>query len=66
MNVLFFFSGRGKLRINETVDAESVDTGARLYVEIDCMVRTITSYLYIGVSFVVVHSTKLEHADIRK
>jgi hypothetical protein len=26
-----FFSGRGKLRITETVDTESMDTGAHLY-----------------------------------
>jgi hypothetical protein len=36
MNRLFlqfsnFFSGRGKPRITETADTESVDTGARLY-----------------------------------
>jgi hypothetical protein len=32
--VLKFFSGRGKPRITETADTESVDTGARMYVEV--------------------------------
>jgi hypothetical protein len=27
----FFFSGRGELRVIETLDTESVDKGARLY-----------------------------------
>jgi hypothetical protein len=33
-NFSIFFSGRGNPRINETVDTESVDTGARLYADI--------------------------------
>jgi hypothetical protein len=29
-----FFSGRGEPRITETADTESVDTGARLYMQL--------------------------------
>jgi hypothetical protein len=43
-----------------------MDTGAQLYVEMHCVFHTITSHLYVGVSFVVVHSTKLFHGDIRR
>jgi hypothetical protein len=36
--ILKFFSGRGKPRINETVDTESADKGAHLYLVYSCLV----------------------------
>jgi hypothetical protein len=40
-NFPLFFSGRGKPRITETTDTESVDTGARLYYDFyTCELRT--------------------------
>jgi hypothetical protein len=49
-----FFSGHGKLRITETVDTESEDTGARPYVDLSrkpfsCTVPTNNNITHSGV-----------------
>jgi hypothetical protein len=55
MNPLFFnfyiFSGSDKLRITETSDTESVDTGAQLYLKIQFLNKEKTlqlHYIYIS------------------